>query len=223
MKVFVDGENFRQGLTKELFDKHLINHYDTIYEYDVAGLIREALLVDDVNIWYYASEVKRPQGYEPDSEILEQMEKIERKAKFWIPMLKNQGIRYIKAGNLKPKPGKACRYCGKEEDVIQEKGVDVRMALDIFEECLNPECEEIAVMSSDVDLCPVYQKARRHWTKVRYICFGDRVNKGVSSACYKTMMIGPGILKKHFERVIIDGDKDATRKGAPTDSYVTEN
>ena len=28
MKVFVDGENFRQNLTKELLDKHLIEKYD---------------------------------------------------------------------------------------------------------------------------------------------------------------------------------------------------
>ena len=221
MKVFVDGENFRQGLTKELIDKHLIKNCDTIYKYDVVGLIRATLLVDDPEIWYYASEVKMPQGYELDPEIVEQMKKIEKKANYWTSMLKEQGIRYIRAGNLKPKPAKACRYCGKEETILQEKGVDVRMALDIIEECLNPECEEIAVMSSDVDLCPVYQKAHRHWTKVRYICFADRVNRGVSSACYKTMIIRPGILKKHFEGVIIDADDTSSK--SPTDDFVAEN
>ncbi len=222
MKVFVDGENFRQNLTRELIEKQCIKNYDTLYKYDVVGLIREALQVDDLEIWYYASEVKMPKDYEPEPAIVKQMRKIEKKAARWIPILKEQGIRYIRAGNLKPKMAKPCRNCGLEEEILQEKGVDVRMALDIFEECLNPNSDEIAVISSDVDLCPVYQKARRHWTKVRYICFSDRVNKAVSSACYKTMMIRPTMIKRHFEGVLVAGEGEL-ENGLSTDDYVDEN
>lgn len=222
MIVFVDGENFRQNLTKELIKKHLINNQDTIYKYDVMGLMREALMDDDVDIWYYASEVKMPRGYKPDAEIVEQMKKIEKKARRWVPMLEAQGIKYIRAGNLKPKMARPCRHCGKQEEIIQEKGVDVRMALDIFEQCLEPDCDEIAVMSSDVDLCPVYRKAHHHWTKVRYVCFADRINKAVNSACYKTMTISPAMVKKHFEGVMLGGE--VTIDGElPTDDYVDEN
>lgn len=222
MKVFVDGENFRQNLTKELLEKHLIKSFDTIYKYDVVGLIREALMVDDLEIWYYASEVKKPKGYRVDPEVWAQMKKIERKATRWVPMLKEQGIEYIKAGNLKPRLTKKCRKCGFEEEILQEKGVDVRMALDIFEECLKPECEEIAVFSSDVDLCPVFRKAHQHWTRVRYICFADRLNQAINVICYKTMAISPNMIKKHFGGVMIGGENEDMDE-LSSDEYIDEN
>ena len=223
MKVFVDGENFRQNLTKELIKNHLIKNYDSMYKYDVVGLVRDALMVDEVEIYYYASEIRMPRDHEVGAEIKEQVTKIERKANRWIPILKEQGIKYIKAGNLKPRVTKKCRNCGIEEEILQEKGVDVRMALDIFEECLKPECEEIAVVSSDVDLCPVYQKARRHWTKVRYVCFADRINRGVNAACYKTMTISPLMVRKHFEGVLVGGEDECEEDGFSTDEYVDED
>lgn len=223
MIVFVDGENFRQNLTKELLKKKLIQHPDTMYKYDVVGLMREALLVDDVEVWYYASEIKLPRGHEIESDVFEQMRVIEKKAKRWVPMLEEQGIKYIKAGNLKPKMARPCRHCGKQDEIIQEKGVDVRMALDIFEQCLVPECDEIAVMSSDVDLCPVYRKAHLHWTRVRYVCFADRMNRAVNSACYKTMAISPAMVKSHFEGIMIGGEVEKSSKQLSTEDYVDEN
>lgn len=223
MIVFVDGENFRQNLTKELLKKRLIKNRDVLYKYDVVGLIREALMIDDVDIWYYASEVKMPSGYAPDADIVEQVLKIERNAKRWVPMLKEQGIKYIRAGNLKPRMAKPCRNCGSVEEILQEKGVDVRMALDIFEQCLDPHCDEIGVMSSDVDLCPVYQKAKRHWIKVRYICFADRINRAVNSACYKTMTISLAMIAKHFEGVMLGGDTEISQDEPEIDDFVDEN
>ncbi len=223
MKVFVDGENFRQNLTKELVSKHLIENFDILYKYDVEGVIREALMADDIEILYYASEVKMPKGHEVDPVLREQVAKIERKAEQWIEMLKEQKITYIRAGNLKPRVMKKCRNCGFEEEILQEKGVDVRMALDIFEECLKPECEEIAVFSSDVDLCPVYQKAKRHWTKVRYVCFADRINRGVNAACYKTMTISPAVMKKHFGGVVMSEYVKKNVSAMTTDDFVDEN
>ena len=223
MIVFVDGENFRQNLTKELMRKHLIKNQDTMYKYDVVGLMQEALKTDDVEVRYYASEVRMPKDYEPDPEIVEQMQKIERKAKRWTLMLEEQNVKYIRAGNLKPKMARPCRHCGKQEEIIQEKGVDVRLALDIFEQCLEPDCDEIAVMSSDVDLCPVYQKAHRHWTKVRYVCFADRMNRAVNSSCYRTMTISPAMVKNHFEGVMVGGESEIAEGTLVTDDYVDEN
>ena len=224
MIVFIDGENFRQGLSNELYEKHLIERRDVLYKFDVVGLMREALKIDDVEIWYYASEVKMPRGHKPDPEIAKQMCKIERRARFYVPMLLEQGVKYIKAGNLKPKMSGPCRKCGEREEIIQEKGVDVRMALDIFEECLKPEREEIAVMSSDVDLCPVYRRANQHFTRIRYVCFADRMNKAVNASCYKTMTISPDNIKRHFMGVMmVDALETESDDDKEIDDYLYEN
>lgn len=223
MIVFVDGENFRQNLTNELYKKHLIERRDTIFKFDIVGLLREALLTDDVEVRYYASEVKMPRGHEPDPEIVKQMHRIEQKSHHWVPMLIEQGIKYIKAGNLKPKMSVPCRFCGKKEEIIQEKGVDVRMALDIFEHCLSDENDEIAVMSSDVDLCPVYRKAHGHATKVRYVCFADRMNMAVKESCYKTMTISPDNVKRHFGGVMMADSLIRDDDKTDTDDYLYEN
>ena len=223
MIVFVDGENFRQNLSLELVRQHLIKNRDVAYKYDVVGLMREALMVDDPDIWYYASEVKLPKGHEVDDQVLKQVIKIEKKTRRWVPMLKEQGIKYIKAGNLKVKMSKPCRHCGESSEIIQEKGVDVRMALDIFEQSLNPSVEEIAVMSSDVDICPVYQKIRKHWTKVRYVCFADRMNMAINSACYKTMKISPRMVKNHFDGVMLGGEVELFPDDLAIDDYIDEN
>ena len=223
MLVFVDGENFRQNLTLELMEKHLIKNRDVMYKYDVAGLMREALLEDDLEIWYYASEVKMPKGFEPDEDILKQMLKIEKKTRRLIPMLEAQGIRYIRAGNLKPKPSKPCRCCGNRDEIIQEKGVDVRMALDIFEQALSHENDEIGVVSSDVDICPVYKKIQKKLVKIRYVCFADRMNRAVNSACYKTMTISKAMVARHFEGVMVGGDAELSVSDLEVDDYIDEN
>lgn len=223
MIVFVDGENFRQNLANELCKKHLIQRRDTLFKYDVVGLLREALMVDDIEVWYYASEVKMPRGHEPDPEIVKQMHLIDERAKHWVPMLKEQDVRYIHAGNLKPKTSVPCRVCGSKQEIIQEKGVDVRMALDIFEYCLDPEHEEIAVMSSDVDMCPVYRKAYKHGVKVRYVCFADRMNLALKEACYKTMTISPDNVKHHFEGVMPENSMIRKESEQAAEDFVYEN
>ena len=79
----------------------------------------------------------------------------------WVADLSNQGIVYIKAGSLKIKESKPCYSCKARQEHLQEKGVDVRLALDIFETSLDKEYKEIAVVSSDTDICPVYHKIKQ--------------------------------------------------------------
>ena len=226
MLVFIDGENFRQNLVNELYHARLIESRDTLFRFDIAGVMREALFCDDLDIIYYGSEVKLPKlphGEKVDSEILEQASKISRKMRRWKPMLEDQGIEYVRAGNLKVKRVKPCRECGAKELIIQEKGVDVRLALDIYERAINDKPEEIAVFSSDVDLCPVYRKLKLLGVKVWYVCFADKMNIAVDKSCYKTMTISPKLVKNHFEGAFLDGDVYTGDDEFEVDDYIEEN
>ena len=160
MIIFIDGENFRQRLTDCLVEAGIVKKNQG-FSYDVRGLLSELLSEDNLEIRYYASEIRTPSGYTPTPRVQRQIKNIRESMRKWVAGLVNQGIVYIKAGNLKVKESKSCYKCGVKQEHLQEKGVDVRLALDIFEQSLGKKCKEIAVVSSDTDICPVYHKIKR--------------------------------------------------------------
>lgn len=198
MIVFIDGENFRQNLAQILTDEKYIKNKDDFFKYDVAGLMKNALGAKNLKIKYYASEIRTPNGYKPSRNTLRQLTKIREKMRKWVPVLKQQSIEYIKAGNLKIKEGKECYKCHTKTEVLQEKGVDVRLALDILEQSAKKNCRQIAILSSDTDLCPAYHKAKSRRTKLIYICFDTKVNRAVSAVCDKTIEITNEDIKRYF-------------------------
>lgn len=197
MIVFIDGENFRQNLAAILAEQNIIGSKDEYFEYDIAKLLEDILDRENLDIRYYASEIKAPKGYKPSQNITKQLQKIKEKMRRWVPMLKRQNISYIKAGNLKVKEGKTCRKCKAKNEILQEKGVDVRIALDILEASINEANKEIAIVSSDTDLRPSYHKSKQHNTKLIYICFASRINRAVSAACDETITISTAKVKKY--------------------------
>ena len=198
MLVLIDGENFRQNLAAILADEGIIDDKDVFFKYDIAGLLKDVLDQKNLDIHYYASEIKTPKGYMPNKNTMKRLTKIKEKMRKWVPMLKQQNIDYIKAGNLKVKEGKTCRKCRLKNEILQEKGVDVRIALDILESSIDKRCKELAIVSSDTDLCPAYHKSKKYNTKLIYICFASKVNRAVSAVCNETITITTAKLKKYF-------------------------
>ena len=118
-----------------------------------------------------------------------QITKIRNAQRKWVAQLVNQGINYIKAGSLKVKSGKPCWSCKANQEHLQEKGVDVRLSLDILEESINKNVKTIVVVSSDTDICPAYHKMKKYGTDVKYVCFASSLNRAVSAATYETITI----------------------------------
>ena len=211
MIVFIDGENFRQNLASVLAEKQAITDKDLFFEYDIPGLLKDVLGRNDLEIRYYASAIKTPRGYTPTKAILKQITKINERMRKWVAMLKRQEITYIKAGNLKVKEGKKCPRCRAKSEQLQEKGVDVRIALDLFEASLGKKTTQLAVVSSDTDLCPAYHKAKSHRTKLFYICFASRVNRAVAAICDETVTITAAKAQQYLRPV---NKTDKTSKSA---------
>lgn len=199
--VFVDGENFRQRLTEILEDLGLVKS-GASYSYDVAGLIKDVLGRDDAEILYYASEIKTPVGYTPSIPIKRRITKIKANMRRWVADLSNQGVKYIKAGNLKVKEGRPCTKCHAKQEHLQEKGVDVRLALDVFEWSLDETNREIIVVSSDTDICPVYHKIKKRnaGISIKYLCFATSVNRAVSAATDETITIPTAKVQKFLKK-----------------------
>jgi uncharacterized LabA/DUF88 family protein len=80
--------------------------------------------------------------------------------KRWLPYHANQGVRLVRVGQLKVHDGKTCKSCGKSTEVLLEKGVDVKIAVDLV-----GADSIVYLFSSDSDLIPAVLAARM--TKVR--------------------------------------------------------
>ena len=197
--VFVDGENFRQRVVELLCHQGVIADKNAYFSLDVRGLIEDVLGISGVEINYSASEIKTPKGYTPSVRIQRQVDGIKENSRRWVAMLKRQDINYIKAGNLKVKEGKECNHCHKTQEILQEKGVDVRMALDMLELSYKTKNTSVVSVSSDTDLCPSYHKIRKRKCKTTYICFSDSVNRAVAAATDETITITPQKVMSYFQ------------------------
>ena len=197
--VFVDGENFRQRVVELLCNQGVIADKNAYFSLDVRGLIEDILGINRVEINYYASEIKTPKGYTPSARIQRQVDGIKENSRRWVAMLKSQDINYIKAGNLKVKEGKECNHCHKTQEILQEKGVDVRIALYMLELSYRTKNTNIVSISSDTDLCPSYHKIRKRKCKTTYICFSDSVNRAVAAATDETITITPQKVISYFQ------------------------
>lgn len=197
MIVFIDGENFRQLLVGVLEKEKLVQKNEP-FRIDLVGLFKEVLSCKNIKIKYYLSQIKLPKGHTPAPYIQKQVDSIRTYMRKWNINLKNPDIKIIKAGNLKVKEAKPCSKCGATNERLMEKGVDVRLAIDIFKASLNKNLKQIAVVSSDTDICPAYHEAKKRGVKINYICFEPFRNKAVSASANTTIIITSEILKKYL-------------------------
>jgi len=199
MQVYIDGENCRKGLVRVLRDAGLIHGSREMTTYRLRDLLKDVLDTDgDLAINYYASKIKLPHGYTPSADIMAHVNTIRQFSRHWVPNLESQGITYVKAGYLKVKNGATCPNCGHVQDVLQEKGVDVRVATDVLSAAYTEEKPTIVLFSSDSDLIPALSRAKEKGAKIIYVCFADYVNYAVSRVADETVSVTIEKAKKYF-------------------------
>jgi uncharacterized LabA/DUF88 family protein len=198
LKIYIDGENCRKGLTRVLISEGTITGSREMENYNLRALLVDMLASEDIAVSYYASEIKLPNGYTPSNDVMQHVTRIREYSRKWVPALKEQGINYIKAGNLKVKTAKECRNCHEVQEVLQEKGVDVRIAADMLEEAYTESDTTIVIMSSDTDLCPALHKIRAKGVKVIYIGFADSINRAVSAVANETLTVSIPKVNQYF-------------------------
>ena len=199
MRIYIDGENFRKGLEGALRKSGVLKGEAVLKKYDIVGLLKDVLQTRDLEIFYYASRVKLPMGYQPSERILEAAEKVKEESRVWLANVVAQKIKLIKAGNLKIKESKPCYHCRRKQETLQEKGVDVRVAVDLLEAIYDGKKKKMGLFSSDTDLCPVLHKAADKGAKVVYICFANGVNRAVSAVAAETVTVSMNKVKKYFK------------------------
>lgn len=172
---FIDGENFVYQLRDSLAKARLIKYRDELSRVDIRKLFENTLQdpsVRNASIKYYAAKVHI---IEKTPELKERTERYAADSDAWRKALESQQVEYVEAGHLLVRDGKPCVECGHREPVLVEKGVDVTIATDLIRS--SGDNVRLVLLSSDGDLMPAVEEAKRRGAELVYVGF-----RGVSNA-----------------------------------------
>ena len=178
MKVFIDGENMRHRLVSVLEGAHKIEHNEDYFKVDIHRLVTSVLGVEPEQISYYTTRIHQP-DFEIPEKLRDMITSIQESHRRWIADLTNQGIRIVKSGNLKVHENAPCYHCGRRTMVLQEKGVDVRVASEMVMAAVHDHAETIVVLSNDADMIPALDIVKRAGTRIIYLHFEEETNEAL--------------------------------------------
>ncbi len=178
--LLIDGENFK-GKMKSVFynagkDKPFW------HEYDFKGLFEKVLSGYNIQrkVFYFA----RIKEHEDSKEKSKQLVQDQRLLK---THLESQGFEVILSGRVRGQMEDSTN--GKKVLIFKEKGVDVKIAVDMVSIACDKKAREIILGSSDSDLQPAIQEVKERRVRCLYLGFETQPNKGLSYTTDRTILI----------------------------------
>ncbi|MGI5827534.1 MAG: NYN domain-containing protein [Patescibacteria group bacterium] len=169
--LFIDGENFRykvdEVLGKEGINKDQID-FATINLKKLMGRVLKRTRLS--RKLFYAARMRE---HEATPEKSKELISMQRRLKTNI---EKQGFTYTRAGNVR---AQTVRVGGEEELVFREKGVDVKIAVDMVSLAYRKQMDTAIICSSDSDLQPAIAELKKVQVKVVYLGFQNNPNKGL--------------------------------------------
>lgn len=173
--LLVDGENMK-GKIKFVCDNNLHVPHPDWHLFNFPKLFESALGTPaaDKVVFYFAKIKVHPKSLKKSNELIQEQRLLKT-------ALESYGYDVVLAGNVR-----ANENGGKI--VFKEKGVDVRIAVDMVSHACDNAATEIILCSSDSDLQPAIKEARSRGMKVTYLGFGADPNKGLTFTTNKTIL-----------------------------------
>lgn len=195
VRVLIDGENLRHQIAHVLVAHRKISDKNAFFGFDFAGFCQGVLGSKALQIVYYTTKIRQPHQKIP-AKLAKQIVKISEANRKWIAQLTNQNITVVKAGHLRVRETNACVHCGKKTLVLQEKGVDVRVATDLL---LDAKKGSPTVLgSSDSDLVPALQTAKRAGANIVYLCYAGQRNRSIAAQAKKIITFDDAAVLRYF-------------------------
>lgn len=177
--LLIDGENIK-GKINDVF-KEAKKNKPVWHEYDFKGLFDRALDGIDINrkIFYFARIKEHKNSKEKSKQLIKEQ-------RFLKTHLEKQGFEVILRGRVR---GLEEIHNGKKILVFREKGVDVKIAVDMVSLSCDKKVKEIILCSSDSDLQPAIEEVNKRKVVCVYLGFEINPNKGISYTTKKTILI----------------------------------
>jgi uncharacterized LabA/DUF88 family protein len=179
-ELIIDGENFK-GKIRLVF-KESGKGRPLWHEYDFKGLLDKVLDGIEINrrVFYFARIKEHEESKEKSRQLVEEQ-------RFLKTHLEQQGFEVILSGRVRGQMEEVEH--GKKVLVFKEKGVDVRIAVDMVSCAFDKRAEEIILGSSDSDLQPGISETRARGVRCVYLGFESQPNKGLSYTTDRTILI----------------------------------
>jgi uncharacterized LabA/DUF88 family protein len=188
--LLIDGENFlfkvKQVLQHEQIDKHSFNLPN----------IQLTKLISKVFSEYKDLKIKEQRYYSAKLSVNEDSKvkslQLIRSQRNLKTNLEKQGFTFILSGNVR---AQKVLLNGKSKTIFKEKGVDVKIAVDMVSIACDKLFDTIILCSSDSDLQPAIHEVKRRNIEVIYLGFEMIPNKGLTYTSNKTVLFrSPEIL-----------------------------
>jgi uncharacterized LabA/DUF88 family protein len=88
----------------------------------------------------------------------------------------------------------------KNGSEYHEKGVDVRIALEIQRGAIKNEYQKCFIISSDTDIIPAIIDARKEKKQLVYVGFDKNLSRAMQSNCDQTIIVDKETIRK-FEKI----------------------
>lgn len=179
--LFIDGENLRHYVEVVMESESHQKRRVSIVDINFKKLFKNALkgLNIDQKV-YYAAKVHFYQGTpEKSREIIEKQRSLKTK-------LERVGYQFIVAGNVRAQVVEENR---RKKVIFREKGVDVRIAVDLVTAAVDKSYTTVVLCSSDSDLQPAIKEAKARGLGIIYLGFETFQNKGLSYTTDRTILL----------------------------------
>ncbi len=172
--IFIDGENILYSLLSVLIPAKLVADRAGLVKFDLISLFVEATKANirPINIYYYGTKPHLVKDMGDDA--LEASKKMMEHKLVWDKWLEEQKITFITAGNLKAR-------LKREGVVFQEKGVDVRLAVDMVQLSYEKQKMHFVIASSDSDIIPALRVVAQRGHTITYVAMSGSINKAVAA------------------------------------------
>lgn len=179
--LLIDGENFK-GMIKTVF-KQVGKDRPVWHQYDFKGLFAEVLADDwaSIEAVFYFARIKLHE------ETMDKSRQLIEEHRLLKAHLEQQGFKVVLGGlvrgQMESAPG------GRHGLVFKEKGVDVKIAVDMVSLACDHRASEIILASSDSDLQPAIAEIQKRGVTCVYLGFRTTPNKGMSYTAGRTVLI----------------------------------
>lgn len=178
--LFVDGENFLHKVEDVLKEEKVDLRKVDLGKIDLNSLIKTSLKSFKIKrkIFYVARLHFNQETGKKSSELINFQRRLKTN-------LEKQGFKFLIAGNVR---AQIVKVDHKTKVIFREKGVDVKIAVDLISYTADKLLETAILCSSDSDLQPAVKELHKRKVEVVYLGFEINPNKGLTYTANHTIL-----------------------------------
>ncbi len=189
--LYIDGENLKHYI-KKVAKKH--DKKNAIEKFDFSSMFSSALgSIIPTHKRYYSAKLRfHIESPEKSNELIQNQRALKSK-------LENQGFIFTIEGNVR---GQKVIINGKTKTIFREKGVDVKIAVDMVSDACDKKVSTIILCSSDSDLQPAVNEVKKRKVEIIYLGFESQPNKGLVYTCDRAILIRDDEIIKSIKKLL---------------------